>query len=91
MNHSWARLKQKRFIKFFSSNYGQSDLFYSETTLNVNTPQNVWTELSVCVMAPEPADRPKVQAGLQLNQAQANDPGTVFMDLARLETVEACP
>ena len=34
---------------------------------------------------------PKVQAGLQLNQAQANDPGTVFMDLARLETVEACP
>ena len=53
----------KAFIKFFSSNYGQSDLFYSETTLNVNTPQNVWTGFMSASWRPNPRIGQKYKQG----------------------------
>ena len=80
----------KAFFKFFTSDFGQNTIVYSDTMLMAGAPADQWISMSICMTAPAPADRPAMQVGVQMNQ-KGNDSATLFLDQMELVEVESCP
>ena len=81
----------KAFFKFFAADFSANTIVYSDTVLMAGSPADQWIEMTVCMTAPAPADRPIMQVGVQMNQPASNDSATLFLDQMELVEVQACP